>query len=62
MGEGKIAVLLFTVLVLNLGASACGTASQGPTDQRPAESQSPAQQDITEKNEQPPKHQKDQQK
>ena len=62
MGKGKFAVLVLTALVLNLGASACGAASQGPTDQRPAESQSPAQEDVTEKNEQPPKHQKDQQK
>ncbi len=61
MSKGKISTLLLTVLILNLGANACGAdPSQGPTDQRPAESQSPAQQDATEKNEQPSEKGKDQ--
>ncbi len=55
MSKGKISALLLTALVLNLGANACGTGpSQGPTDQRPA------QQDATEKNEQPSEKEKDQ--
>jgi uncharacterized protein HemX len=63
MSKGRIAVLLLTILVLNLGAGvSCGAASQGPTDQRPAESQSLAQQDVKEKNEQPTKKQKDQER
>ena len=60
MSKGKLAALLLTVLVLDLGASACGAASQGPTDRRPAENQSPAKQDAIEKNEQPSEKDKDQ--
>ena len=60
MSKGKLSALLLTVLVLNLGAGACGAPFQGPTDQRPAESQGPAQQDATEKNEQPSEKEKDQ--
>ncbi len=60
MIKSRIATLLFVLLILGLGASACGPASQGPTDKRPAEGQSPAKQDVTEKNEQPSEKEKDQ--
>lgn len=52
MGRGKIAVLLLTMLVLNLSLGACtGFTSQGPQEQlRPAENQSSAERDATEPN------------
>ncbi len=49
MSRGKTAVLLFTILILNLGVVACGFTSQGPQEQkRAAENQNPAQEDAEE--------------
>jgi hypothetical protein len=49
MSRGKIAVLLLTILILNLCAGAYGCTSQGPQEQqRPAERQSSAQEDTEE--------------
>ncbi len=49
MGRGKVAVLLLTILVLNLGVPACGSPSQGTREQqRPAENQSSGQEDAEE--------------
>jgi hypothetical protein len=51
MSKGKIAALLLTILVLNLSASACaGITSQGPLEQeRAAENQMPATEELTAK-------------
>ena len=50
MSTGKIAALLLVVLVLNLSAGACSWfTSQGSQEQlRPAENQSPAEEDEEE--------------
>ena len=49
MSKGKIAVLLLTILILNLCVAACGFTSQGSQEQnRPAENQNPEEEDETE--------------
>ena len=49
MSKAKIAMLLFAVLILGLSLGACGFTSQGSQEQnRPAENQSPAEEDTTE--------------
>ena len=49
MSKAKIAVLLLTILILNLCIAACGFTSQGSQEQnRPAENQGPEEEDTTE--------------
>jgi flagellar basal body-associated protein FliL len=49
MSKAKIVVLLFAILILILSVVACGFTSQGSQEQkRPAENQSPAEEDKTE--------------
>ena len=47
--RGKIATLLLVVLILSMSVVASGCTSQGPQEQeRPAENQSPPEEDSTE--------------
>jgi hypothetical protein len=49
MSKARIAVLLLTILILNLSVAACGFTSQGSQEQnRPAENQGPEEEDETE--------------
>lgn len=51
-GRGKIAILLLVVLLLGMSVVASGCTSQGPQEQeRPAENQSPPEEDSTEQDE-----------
>lgn len=51
MSKAKIAALILAVVVLNPGVGACGFTSQGTQEQqRPAEDQSPKEEDIKEEN------------
>lgn len=51
MSKAKIAALILAVVVLNPGVGACGFTSQGTQEQkRPAEVQSPKEEDIKEEN------------
>ncbi len=50
MSRGKAAILLLTMLILNLDGVACGTgpSQSPPVEKRPAENQNPAQEDAKE--------------